>query len=95
MTNNEHISIMADTYKLLGDYTRLRIVLTCLNNKTAVGDIAEQLGVSQSLVSHHLRLLKAAKIITIERKSRQVFCSIADNHVSHMLTDMLEHITNC
>ena len=83
---------LADLFRLLGDTTRLRIVLACLAAPVAVSDIAGQLALSPSLVSHHLRLLRATRIVKADRQGKQVFYVAADEHVSRMLTDMLEHI---
>jgi DNA-binding transcriptional ArsR family regulator len=58
-----------------------------------VNDIAERLGLSPSLVSHHLRLLRAARIMRADRQGKQVFYSAADQHISDMLTDMLDHVS--
>jgi DNA-binding transcriptional ArsR family regulator len=57
-----------------------------------VGAIAERLGLSPSLVSHHLRLLRAARIVRAERQGKQVFYRAADSHISAMLAGMLEHV---
>ena len=84
---------LADLFRLLGDPTRLRIVLTCLDASVAVGDIAARLGLSGSLVSHHLRLLRAAAIVRAERQGKQVFYVAADDHVRRMIADMVEHVT--
>jgi len=83
---------LADLFRLLGDSTRLRIVLACLDAPIAVGDIATGLDLSPSLVSHHLRLLRAARIVKADRQGKQVFYVAADQHISRMLSDMLEHI---
>ena len=83
---------LADLFHLLGDPTRLRIVLSCLPAPIAVGDIAATLQLSSSLVSHHLRLLRAARIVKAERQGKQVFYSAADAHITGVLADMLEHI---
>ena len=83
---------LADLFPLLGDPTRLRIVLACLAQPTAVGDIAAALDLSSSLVSHHLRLLRAARIVKAERHGKQVFYSAADAHSSSLLSNMFEHI---
>ncbi|MFT4089580.1 MAG: metalloregulator ArsR/SmtB family transcription factor [Asticcacaulis sp.] len=82
---------IAETYKLLGDPTRLRILVACLKGPIAVGDIATQTGASPSLVSHNLRLLRAARLVRSERRTRQVFYETADDHIRHMLTDIIEH----
>jgi DNA-binding transcriptional ArsR family regulator len=86
------VAQLADLFHLLGDPTRLRIVLCCLETPTAVSGIAAALQLSSSLVSHHLRLLRAARIVKAERQGKQVFYSAADAHISGVLTDMLEHI---
>lgn len=86
------VAELADLFRLLGDTTRLRIVLACLEMPIAVNDIASKLDLSSSLVSHHLRLLRAARIVKADRQGRQVFYASADQHISGVLTDMLEHI---
>jgi DNA-binding transcriptional ArsR family regulator len=88
----ETIVPLADLFRLLGDPTRLRIVLACVDERRAVGAIAEGLGLSSSLVSHHLRLLRAARIVRAERQGKQVFYLAADRHISAMLAGMLEHV---
>ena len=59
---------------------------------TSVGDIAATLALSSSLVSHHLRLLRAARILKAERQGKQVFYAAADAHISTLLATMFEHI---
>jgi DNA-binding transcriptional ArsR family regulator len=87
------IAQLADLFHLLGDPTRLRIVLACVAAPVAVGDIASSLQLSSSLVSHHLRLLRAARIVRSDRQGKQVFYTAADAHISGVLHDMLEHIS--
>ncbi|CAH2797618.1 MAG: Transcriptional regulator, ArsR family [uncultured Caballeronia sp.] len=86
------VPLAADLFRLLGNPTRLRIVLACAEQKRAVGAIAELLGLSPSLASHHLRLLRAARIVRAERQGKQVFYVAADRHISAMLDELLEHI---
>jgi len=88
----DEITVLAETFRLLGDPTRLRILFHCLAGPCPVGDIADSLGLSQPLVSHHLRLLRGARLVRGERQARQVFYEIADHHVSGMLRDMASHI---
>jgi DNA-binding transcriptional ArsR family regulator len=57
-----------------------------------VGDIATTLELSSSLVSHHLRLLRAARLVKTDRKGKQIYYQVADHHISGVLKDMLEHI---
>ena len=89
---DEHVQQLADMFSLLGDVTRLRIVLACLGGPANVGEIAEKLGVSSSLVSHHLRLLRGARLLRSERKGKQMFYSPLDNHVECVIEDMMTHV---
>ncbi len=90
--NQSETAILAETFKLLGDPTRLSILLCCLTGPHSVGEIAERLDQSQSLISHHLRLLRAARLVNGDRQARQVFYSLSDAHVRDMLHDMAHHI---
>ncbi len=83
---------LADLFRLMGDATRLRIILTCLKEPISVGDIAERLTLSPSLVSHHLRLLKAARVLRGERRGKQIFYSALDEHVRCVIDDMVAHV---
>ena len=83
---------LAETFHLIGDPNRLRIVFACLDEPVCVSDMAAQLGLSPSLVSHHLRLLRAARLLGAERRGKQVFYQAADEHIRSVLRDMYEHI---
>ncbi|ELT51235.1 ArsR/SmtB family transcription factor [Brucella intermedia] len=83
---------LSETFRLLGDPSRLRILIYCLDGPKPVTQIADALGLSQSLVSHHLRLLRSARLVRGERHSRQIFYEIADKHVSGVINDMIEHV---
>ncbi len=89
--DDARLSILAETFKLLGDPTRLRVLLTCLDGPVAVGEIARRTGASQPLVSHHLRLLRGARLVRGARQARQVLYEADDAHVRDMLLDMLDH----
>ena len=83
---------LADMFRLLGDSSRLRIVMACLDEEVCVSDIAAHLGLTPSLVSHHLRLLRAARILRSERRGKQIYYTAADAHIRCVITDMLDHI---
>ena len=89
---DDHAVAMAELFRLLGDPTRLKIVVSCLRTPLAVSDIAGQLGLSVSLVSHHLRLLKGARLVRGERQGKQVYYEADDLHVRRMVEDMITHI---
>lgn len=83
---------LAETFSLLADPSRLGIVTACANRARNVGDIAEHTGLSPSLVSHHLRLLKAARVLRGERQGRHVFYSLADDCIREVLGVMIGHL---
>jgi len=89
----QHVPELADLFRLLGDGTRLRIVLACLQTPVAVSAIAERLELSVSLVSHHLRLLRAMHVVRPTRHGKQVFYVAADQHIRSMIRGMLEHLS--
>ena len=82
---------LAEMFHLLGDASRLRIALVCVGGEVPVGEIASRLGLSQSLVSHHLRLLRSARLVRAERRGRHVYYQAADAHVRGVLADMVAH----
>jgi DNA-binding transcriptional ArsR family regulator len=90
--SEEEVDQLADMFRLMGDATRLRIILVCLNEPISVGAIAGRLDLSPSLVSHHLRLLKAARLLGAERRGKQVFYSALDEHIRCVITDMVTHV---
>ena len=83
---------LADMFRLLGDPSRLRIVIETLGGPQSVGDIASNLGLSPSLVSHHLRLLRAARLLSPERRGKQIFYRLHDAHIAHVIADMVAHV---
>ena len=89
---DDQVVELAEMFRLMSDPTRLRIILACLDAPAAVGEIAERLGISASLVSHHLRLLRAARLLGAERRGRQVFYVVGDMHIRSMLSDMVDHV---
>jgi ArsR family transcriptional regulator, lead/cadmium/zinc/bismuth-responsive transcriptional repressor len=92
MRSSDQTTELAELFRLLGEPNRLGIVISCLDGQLSVGDITTRLGLSQSLVSHHLRLLRAARLLKAGRRGKQVFYNIPDCHVREMLTNMIEHL---
>jgi DNA-binding transcriptional ArsR family regulator len=85
-------SELAEVFRLMGDPSRLRIILACSDGPICVGDIAQQLGLPQSLVSHHLRLLRAARLVRADRRGKQIHYRLADDHISCVIADMVDHV---
>ncbi|MBJ2153899.1 MULTISPECIES: metalloregulator ArsR/SmtB family transcription factor [Paracoccaceae] len=89
---SQELSVLAETFRLLGDPSRLKILLHCVDGPKAVSEMAAALDLSQSLVSHHLRLLRGARLVSGERRAKQIFYRISDEHVTDVLLDMLVHV---
>jgi DNA-binding transcriptional ArsR family regulator len=83
---------LAEVFRLLGESNRLRLVCACLDEAVSVHGLADRLGITPSLVSHHLRLLRAARLMRAEKRGRQVFYRAADEHVRRVLHDMTAHL---
>ena len=90
--DDDTVSQLAEMFRLMGDPTRLRVILSCLPGPSSVGAMAQRLGLSSSLVSHHLRLLRAARVMRGQRRGKQVYYGLADEHISRVLLDMLDHV---
>lgn len=93
MLNDTDAVKLSEMFHLMGDANRLRIIYACLGHEVSAGSLAQQLSLSPSLVSHHLRLLKSARILSSERKGRQIFYCAIDDHIRHILIDMVGHIS--
>ena len=89
--NSDTVSEMAEMFLLMGDPTRLRIILSCLPAPSSFGEIARRPDVASSLVSHHLRLLRAARVMRGRRQGKQIHYGVADDRISRFLIDMLDH----
>lgn len=83
---------LAEIMKLFGDLNRLRIAVVCLESPVCVGDIVKQTGLSQSLVSHHLRLMRTARLLKSERSGKQIHYVVNDDHIRCVLVDMIDHV---
>lgn len=83
---------LADLFKVFGDGTRVRILYVLLQAEVCVCDLANLLGMTQSAVSHQLRILKQARLIKARRDGKTVFYSLADDHVATLLRQGMEHV---
>ncbi|MBQ1545268.1 MAG: helix-turn-helix transcriptional regulator [Clostridia bacterium] len=93
MPNDEVLTDLADLFKLFSDSTRIRILyLLLLEKELMVGDIAEKLNMTQSAISHQLRLLKQSKLVKNRRDGKAVYYSLDDEHVTSILAMGKEHI---
>lgn len=83
---------LSDLFRIFGDSTRIRILCSLFSSELCVGDIAQLLGMTQSAISHQLRILKTAKLVKSRRQGKVVFYSLADTHVRTIINQGLEHV---
>ena len=83
---------LAELFKIFGDSTRIRILYALFEHEVNVNDIAEQLNMTASAVSHQLRILKQNKLIKSRREGKQIYYSLADDHVKTIMAMGMEHI---
>lgn len=92
MPPQEELLDLADFFKVFGDGTRLKILYVLLSTEMCVYDIAAVLGMSQSAISHQLRVLKQMALVKNRREGKTIFYSLADSHIVTILSQGLDHI---
>lgn len=92
MPKEETLKELADFYKVFGDATRVRILYVLLQSEMCVCDLAVMLGMTQSAISHQLRVLKQAKLVKNRREGKTVYYSLADGHIQTIISQGMEHI---
>lgn len=93
MPGQEVLYQVADLFKVFGDPTRIRILYTLSGGELCVCDIAAVLNMTQSAISHQLRILKEKRLVKFRREGKTIFYSLADSHVETILRQGLDHIT--
>ena len=88
----EELPDAAQLFKLLGSETRLRLLALIDRSPCTVGHLAERAGISQPLVSQHLRALRDAGLISATRSGREMRYAVVDHHVTHVVRDALDHV---
>ena len=83
---------LAELFKIFGDSTRIKIINILLNNELCVNEISEKINVSQSAVSHQLRILKTSKLVKYRKEGNLIYYSLADDHVEKIFMIGCEHI---
>lgn len=92
MPEEEELYDLAELFKVFGDSTRIRILFVLLEAEVCVCDLAQTLNMTQSAVSHQLRILKQNKLVKSRREGKSVFYSLADSHVRTIIDQGREHI---
>ncbi len=83
---------LSELFKIFGDSTRIKILFTLLRGERPVNEIAAELNMTQSAISHQLRILKTSRLIKAERAGKLSIYSLADTHVASILSQGLEHV---
>lgn len=92
MPAEEELYDLAELFKVFGDSTRIRILFVLFEAEVCVCDIAEALNMTQSAISHQLKILKQSKLVSSRREGKSVFYSLADGHVRTIIAQGREHV---
>lgn len=91
MPNKDDILDLSDSFKMLGDSTRLKILFALKSEELCVGDISSLIGTSISAVSHQLRLLRNYRYVKHRKDGKMVYYSLADKHIFNIISEALTH----
>ena len=83
--------VLYELFRVFGDSTRIKILYALFESELCVNDIAQVVGISQSAVSHQLRLLKTSKLVKFRREGKAMYYSLDDDHVRSMIALGMEH----
>jgi len=92
MPKEEELYELADLFKIFSDPTRIKILYVLSESELCVCDIAEKLDMTQSAISHQLKILKQSKLVKNRREGKAVFYSLADSHVKTIMRQGLDHV---
>jgi ArsR family transcriptional regulator len=92
LLDDESAVALAETFKVLGDPTRVRILDALSRTEVPVCDLAEELGLTQSAVSHQLRLLRSMRLVRARRDGRHIYYALDDDHILKLFKQGLEHV---
>ena len=88
----KEIEKISNLYKILGDKTRLKILFCLLDKKCCVGEIVKAIGLSQSLVSHQLKVLRQDNLVATTKIKNRVYYTLADEHIEMLISTAKIHI---
>ena len=92
MPKETEVERTAETFKILGDPTRLKILLALIKEELCVCDLSALVGVSVSAISHQLRLLRGMRLVKYHKEGKMVYYSIDDEHIENIISETLVHI---
>jgi len=92
MKSEDTFQNLSETFKALGDHTRIKIIYALAQEELCVYCIAKILNMSDSAISHQLRILRNMKLVKHRREGKMVYYSLDDDHIRHLLKNGLEHV---
>ena len=92
MPDEEVLYDLAELFRLFGDSTRIKILYVLFESEMCVCDIAALLGMTQSAISHQLRVLRSSKLVKFRRDGKTLYYSLADEHVCRIISQGMEHV---
>ncbi|MGN0665153.1 MAG: ArsR/SmtB family transcription factor [Huintestinicola sp.] len=92
MPPDEILYDLAELFKIFGDTTRIKILYALFESELCVNDMAQLLGLTQTAVSHQLRVLKTNKLVKFRKEGKIVFYSLSDDHVRSIISKGMEHV---
>lgn len=92
MPSEQVLERMESLLKIAGDFTRLKILYAIMDGEKSVGEIQEEAGVSQSLASHQLKVLKEENLLSMRKDGTKVYYVLADDHVRELLNVVYDHV---
>jgi len=92
LLDDRSAAALAETFKVLGDPTRVRILDALARAEVPVCDLADMLGLTQSAVSHQLRLLRSMRLVRSRRDGRHIYYVVDDDHITKLFKQGLEHV---
>ena len=92
LPQDEVLYDLAELFKIFGDSTRVKILYALLEAELCVCDIADLLGLTQSAISHQLRVLRSSKLVKFRRDGKTLYYSLADEHVCRIISQGMEHV---
>ena len=92
MPDDDKLYDLAELFKVFGDSTRIRILVALFESEMCVCDIAETLNMTQSAISHQLRILKQSKLVGNKRDGKSIIYFLADEHVRTIIAQGIDHI---
>lgn len=87
------LDILSELHKALGDYTRIRILWLLMEREWCVSELAGEMKMTESAISHQLRILRSARLVNGHKVGKNVFYSLADEHVRWILKNTYDHIS--